>query len=171
MTDENEILVLDYTCIFFLNLFSYILIISIFIADLFGSFLWKYLQSADCNSGLYLNFHFILSSSSESYSIAIILDSLSSKQAEKLKSREMKEGWMKNDEGWMKNEWKMMKDEEWMMKDDDFKLLRGFADWRTDICDYRVAFATENCWNIFLLRYEMNLQESRISLFPRDYWV
>ena len=35
------------------------------------------------------------------------------KQAEKLKSREMKEGWMKNDEGWM-------------MKDDDFKLLRGF---------------------------------------------
>ena len=27
------------------------------------------------------------------------------KQAEKLKSREMKEGWMKNDEGWMmKNE-------------------------------------------------------------------
>ena len=28
-------------------------------------------------------------------------------QAEKLKSREMKEGWMKNEEGWM-------------MKDDDF---------------------------------------------------
>ena len=26
------------------------------------------------------------------------------KQAEKLKSREMKEGWMKNDEGWMKND-------------------------------------------------------------------
>ena len=51
--------------------------------------------------------------------------------AEKLKSREMKEGWMKND---------------------DFKLLRGFdlwqTDWRTnkwmDICDCRVAFATEN---------------------------
>ena len=41
------------------------------------------------------------------------------KQAEKLKSREMKEGWMKNDEGWMKYEWRMM-------KDDDFKLLRGF---------------------------------------------
>ena len=37
------------------------------------------------------------------------------KQAEKLKSREMKEGWMKND--------------------DDFKLLRGFADGRTDICE------------------------------------
>ena len=39
-----------------------------------------------------------------------------------------------------------------MMKDDDFKLLRGFADGqtdrqtdrRTDICDCRVAFATEN---------------------------
>ena len=38
------------------------------------------------------------------------------------------------------------------MKDDDFKLLRGFADRRTDertgertdICDCRVAFATEN---------------------------
>ena len=25
-------------------------------------------------------------------------------QAEKLKSREMKEGWMKSDEGWMKND-------------------------------------------------------------------
>ena len=39
-----------------------------------------------------------------------------------------------------------------MMKDDDFKLLRGFADrqtnertdGRTDICECRVAFATEN---------------------------
>ena len=38
---------------------------------------------------------------------------VSQKQAEKLKSREIKEGWMKNDKGWM--------------KDDDFKLLRGFA--------------------------------------------
>ena len=59
------------------------------------------------------------------------------KQAEKLKSRKMNEGWtkmndelmknewMKNDEGWMKDEWRMMKDEEWMMKDNDFKLLRG----------------------------------------------
>ena len=26
------------------------------------------------------------------------------KQAEKLKSREMKEGWRKNDDGWMKND-------------------------------------------------------------------
>ena len=42
----------------------------------------------------------------------------------------MKEGWMKNDK--------------WWMKDDDFKLLRGFADEWTDICDCRVAFATEN---------------------------
>ena len=35
-----------------------------------------------------------------------------------------------------------------MMKDDDFKLLRGFADertnGRTDICECRVALATEN---------------------------
>ena len=34
-----------------------------------------------------------------------------------------------------------------MMKEDDFNLLRGFADKRTDkgtdICDCRVAFATE----------------------------
>ena len=47
----------------------------------------------------------------------------------------MNEEWMKNDEGWM-------------LKDDDFKLLRGFADWltdeQTDICECRVAFATEN---------------------------
>ena len=60
----------------------------------------------------------------------------------------MKEGWMKNDEVWMKDEWRMMKDEGWMMKDDDFKLLMGFCDWltdkRTDICECRVAFATEN---------------------------
>ena len=50
--------------------------------------------------------------------------------------RMMNEGWMKNDEGWR------------MMKDDDFKLLRGFdygqTDKRTDICDCRVAFATES---------------------------
>ena len=50
------------------------------------------------------------------------------KQAEKLKSREMKEGWVKN----VNDEWRIMKDEGWMMKDDDFKLLRGFADGRTD---------------------------------------
>ena len=41
----------------------------------------------------------------------------------------------------------MMKDERLMMKDDDFKLFRGFEDGqtdeRTDICDCRVAFATE----------------------------
>ena len=66
----------------------------------------------------------------------------------------MKKGWMKNDE-WMKDEWGMMndegwmmKDEGWMMKDEGFKLLRGFASWRTDgqtnertdICECRVAF-------------------------------
>ena len=42
-----------------------------------------------------------------------ISKSVQYKQAEKLKSREMKEGWMKN-------EWRMMKDKGWMMKDDDF---------------------------------------------------
>ena len=48
------------------------------------------------------------------------------KQAVKLKSREMKEGWMKNYEWWRMN------DEEWMMKDDDFKLLRSFDSKQTD---------------------------------------
>ena len=39
------------------------------------------------------------------------------KQAEKLKSREMKEGWMMKDEWWRMNEewWSMMNDEEWWM--------------------------------------------------------
>ena len=37
------------------------------------------------------------------------------KQAEKLKSREMKEGWMKNDEGWIKKIewWRMMISSYW----------------------------------------------------------
>ena len=55
---------------------------------------------------------------------------------------------MKDDERW----WRMMKDDEgwWrMMKDTDFKLFGGFALWqtdrRTDICECRFAFATENC--------------------------
>ena len=56
----------------------------------------------------------------------------------------MKEGWIKNDEEWW---WMNEDDEGWMIKDDDFKLLRGFAnkrtDGQTDICDCRVAFATE----------------------------
>ena len=47
---------------------------------------------------------------------------------------------MKNDEGWMI-----------MVKDDDFKLLRGFGYRQTDrlmeICECRVAFATENVRN------------------------
>ena len=35
-------------------------------------------------------------------------------QTEKLKSHEIKEGWMKNDEGWMTNDkWWMMNDEVW----------------------------------------------------------
>ena len=62
-----------------------------------------------------------------------------SKQAEKLISQELKEGWMKNYEGWIKN------DEWWMMKDDDFKLLRGFDDewtnrylWmKSHFCDWK----------------------------------
>ena len=63
-----------------------------------------------------------------------------------------KDEWImiKVDEGWMKNH------EGWMIRDDDFKLLRGFADEqtngqmnrRTDICDCRVAFTTENKFHI-----------------------
>ena len=41
-----------------------------------------------------------------------------------------------------------MNDERLMMKNDDFRLLKGFAseqtDRRMDICECRVAFATEN---------------------------
>ena len=37
----------------------------------------------------------------------------------------------------------MIKDEQLMMKDDDFKLLGGFCDRQPDICEGRVAFATE----------------------------
>ena len=52
----------------------------------------------------------------------------------------MKEGWMKNEEGWR------LKDEGWW-----FQAVEGFCDWRTDgqtnertdICECRVAFATE----------------------------
>ena len=44
-----------------------------------------------------------------------------------------------------------------MMKDDDFKLFRGFdggrtdrqTNERTDICECRVAFATEKVWTLF----------------------
>ena len=48
------------------------------------------------------------------------------KQAEKLKSREMR-----------KDEWRMMKDEWRMTKDERWTFV-------TDICDFRFAFATEN---------------------------
>ena len=49
------------------------------------------------------------------------------KQAEKLKSREMKEGWMNNDEYWMNN------DEGWMVNDEGwwFQAVEGFW-WQTD---------------------------------------
>ena len=53
---------------------------------------------------------------------------VSQKQAEKLKSHEMKEGWMKNDEGW------------WFQADEG---LRGFNDRQTTFVNV-VTFATEN---------------------------
>ena len=49
------------------------------------------------------------------------------KQAEKLKSCKMKEGWMKSDEEWwkmMKDKWRMMKDEGW-----GFQAVEGFWLW------------------------------------------
>ena len=58
------------------------------------------------------------------------------KQAEKLKSWKLKEGFIKN-EG-------RMNDEGWGMRDEDFKLLRGFADEQTDrqshFCDWKCDF-------------------------------
>ena len=51
------------------------------------------------------------------------------KQAEKLKSREMKEGWMMKDEWRMiKDEWRMTNDEGWMMNDEGwwFQAVEGF---------------------------------------------
>ena len=64
------------------------------------------------------------------------------KQAEKLKSREMKEGWMKNDEGRIMKEVWWMKDEGWR-----FQAVEGFwggTNGSTDICECRVAFTTDN---------------------------
>ena len=61
--------------------------------------------------------------------LCICFKGIIQKQAEKLKSRKMKEGWMKIDEEWwrvMESDEGWMKDEEWMMEDDDFKMLRGF---------------------------------------------
>ena len=64
---------------------------------------------------------------------------------------------MKNDKVWMKNDKVWMKhDEGWKIndEDDDFKLLKGFALWQTDnICDCRVAFATENLMTIYLKHF------------------
>ena len=44
------------------------------------------------------------------------------------------------------------------MKNDDFKLLKGFADermnTRTDICDCRVAFATEKTLHCNLIQIQ-----------------
>ena len=47
------------------------------------------------------------------------------KQAEKLKSREMKGGWMKNDEGWIKNDdgWRINEEGWW------FQAVEGFWLW------------------------------------------
>ena len=60
----------------------------------------------------------------------------------------MKEGWMKNDEGWLKNDegWKM--NDEWWW----FQAVEGFwsqTDKLMDICEWRVAFATDKHINLY----------------------
>ena len=64
------------------------------------------------------------------------------KQAEKLKSREMKEGWMKDDK------WRMM-NEEWWWMNEEWVLV---TDVLTDIGECRVAFATENFGLTYLVK-------------------
>ena len=60
----------------------------------------------------------------------LLIQSDDGKQAEKLKSREMKEGWIKNAEGWwwmIKNDeiwWRMIKNEEWWRMNDEGFTLR-----------------------------------------------
>ena len=76
----------------------------------------------------------------------------------KLKSLKVAK-WRKDEWRMMKDEWRMMKDEGWMINDDNFKLLWGFADWltdrRTDICECRVAFATEKLKLPVLLAWKL----------------
>ena len=63
-----------------------------------------------------------------------------------------------------------MKDKGWMMKDrldDDlfegFKLLRGFDDRLTDICECRVAFATE--------KHHTDFSIMILQLDTKDWWL
>ena len=81
-----------------------------------------------------------------------------SEQAEKLKSHEMKEGWMKDewimmkDERWrMKDEWWRMKDEWWRIKDDDFKLFRIFAHRLMDGWTFSLIQRKKWIWHYFPL--------------------
>ena len=82
-------------------------------------------------------------------------------QAEKLKSREMKEGWMKNDEWWRMND-----------EDDDFKLLKGFADERTDKQTFVIVESIsrlkteEEEWGIFKKTFNMCHQFSCVHHKP-----
>ena len=79
----------------------------------------------------------------------------------------MKEGWMKNDKAWMKN------DEGWKMNDEGwwFQAVEGFCfrtHERTDICDCRVAFATEKRI-IFLDCSKMSLIDKNQTLSKNLY--
>ena len=65
----------------------------------------------------------------------------------------------------------MMKDEGWMMKHEGFKLLRGFAsrltDERTDICECRVAFATEKYTIDLIKSLVVNLQHHKYRIVKK----
>ena len=133
----------------------------VFIESIFDLFLWKWKSFIKsfylfCPMTVLLLLWCCFSCLTHNLSCCISLSKLvkiKTTKANKLKSLKVakwrKDEWrmMNDDEGW----WRMMKVEGWMMKDDDFKLLRGFCDWltdgqtneRTDICECRVAFATE----------------------------
>ena len=69
----------------------------------------------------------------------------------------MKEGWLKNDEGWMKNElWGMMISSYWGVL---------VTDRITDICECRVAFATENVFPPFTLKQINEIQLFLLKIF------
>ena len=93
------------------------------------------------------------------------------KQAEKLKSREMKEGWwrmMKDDEGW----WRMMKNDEGWMKNDErwrmnderwwFQAVEGFW-WLT------VGRTFVNAESLSQLKIQQNLVKRQSNIaWPRN---
>ena len=89
-------------------------------------------------------------------------------QAEKLKSRKIKEGWMKNDEGWRMNDewwWWRLKDEWWW-----FQAVEGFlwlTDWRTD----KRTFVNVELlsWLKIVIRYPKIKTDTTRAHFPNSW--